>query len=59
MPSTTTKQANFMNIAAHSKKFAEQVGIHQSVAKEYNEADRRAGLIARVAAERKKKGGKK
>jgi hypothetical protein len=59
MPSKSDKQARFMNIAAHSKKFAEQAGIPQSVAKEYNAADKRAGLIARVAAERKKKGGKR
>lgn len=28
-----------MEIAAHGKEFAENAGIHQKVAKEFNEAD--------------------
>lgn len=59
MPSKSAKQARFMNIAAHSPEFAKKAGIPQSVAKEYNEADRRAGLIAKVAAERKRKAWKR
>jgi len=40
MPSTSKKQARFMAAAAHNPKFAKKVGIKQSVAKEFNDADR-------------------
>jgi hypothetical protein len=41
MPSTSEKQRRFMAAAAHDKEFAKQAGIPQSVAKEYNQADKR------------------
>jgi hypothetical protein len=39
MPSTSDKQARFMQIAAHNPEFAKKAGIPQSVAKEFNQAD--------------------
>lgn len=39
MPSTSAKQARFMQAAAHSPEFAKKVGIPQKVAKEFNQAD--------------------
>lgn len=59
MGSSTTRQARFMQIAAKSPKFAEQVGVPQSVAKDFYSADKRSGMIARVAEERRKKKGRK
>lgn len=59
MPSSTTKQAKFMMIAAHSPQFAKQAGVPQSVAQDFYTADKRSGMIARVAAERRKKAKKK
>lgn len=58
MPSKSVKQKRFMNIAAHSKKFAEQAGIPQSVAKEYHAADTRSAIIELAAARRASKKGK-
>ena len=46
MPSTSDKQRRFMAYAAHSKKFAERVGIPQSVAREFNQADKGKKLAA-------------
>ena len=40
MPSRTKKQARFMAAAAHNPAFAKKVGISQSVAKEFNQADK-------------------
>lgn len=39
MPSKSKKQAKFMAAAAHNPAFAKKVGIKQSVAKEFNQAD--------------------
>jgi len=41
MPSTSNKQRRFMSAAAHDKDFASKAGIDQSVAKEFNNADKR------------------
>jgi hypothetical protein len=41
MPSKSKKQAKTMRAAAHNKEFAKKVGIPQSVAKEFEEADKR------------------
>ena len=41
MPSTSEKQRKFMQAAAHSPEFARKAGIPQSVAQEYNQADKR------------------
>lgn len=40
MPSTTEKQRRFMAAAAHDPAIAKQAGIPQSVAKEFNQADK-------------------
>ena len=40
MPSTSAKQARFMAAAAHNPEFAAKAGISQSVAEEFNEADK-------------------
>ena len=39
MPSKSAKQARTMRAAAHDKAFAKKMGIPQSVAREYLEAD--------------------
>ncbi len=39
MPSKSAKQARTMAAAAHNPAFAKKVGIPQSVAKEFNQAD--------------------
>jgi hypothetical protein len=41
MPSVTMKQARMMQAAAHNKEFAKKVGVPQSVAKEFNNADKK------------------
>ena len=45
MPSKTTKQAKFMAAAAHNPGFAKKAGIPQSVAKEFNQADKGTGRL--------------
>ena len=40
MPSHSDKQRRFMAATAHSPEFAKKAGIPQSVAKEYNQADK-------------------
>ena len=40
MPSTSDKQRRFMAAAAHNPEFAKKAGIPQSVAQEFNEADK-------------------
>lgn len=52
MPSKSAKQARTMAVAAHNPKFAKKVGIPQGVAKEFNQADSKVGML------RKKKSGK-
>lgn len=41
MPSKSEKQRRFMAAAAHSPEFASKVGIPQTVAEEFNQADQR------------------
>ena len=45
MPSTSKKQARFMAAAAHDPKFAGKAGVPPSVAKEFNQADKRTGIL--------------
>ncbi len=45
MPSTSAKQARLMAAAAHDPEFAERVGVPQSVAHEFNEADKGGALL--------------
>jgi hypothetical protein len=40
MPSTSDKQRRFMAAAAHDPAFAKRAGIPQSVAKDFNQADK-------------------
>ena len=40
MPSSSDKQRRFMAAAAHNPEFAKTAGIPQSVARDYNEADK-------------------
>jgi hypothetical protein len=46
MPSTSDKQRGFMAAAAHDPSFAKRAGIPQSVAKEFNQADKGKKLAA-------------
>lgn len=45
MPSRSLKQARLMAAAAHDPKFAKKVGVPQSVAKEFNAADAKTGIL--------------
>ena len=45
MPSKTPKQARTMAAAAHNKPFAKKAGIPQSVAKEFNQADKGGPML--------------
>jgi len=45
MPSSTPKQARTMAAAAHDPAFAKRVGIPQSVATEFNQADKGSKLL--------------
>lgn len=40
MPSTSDKQRRLMAAAAHDPAFAKRVGVPQSVAREFNQADK-------------------
>ena len=40
MPSTSDKQRRFMAAAAHDPKFAKRVDVPQTVAREFNQADK-------------------
>jgi hypothetical protein len=52
MPSTSEKQARTMAAAAHDPAFAKRVGIPQSVAKEFNQADKGTTLLKQSARSR-------
>lgn len=43
MPSSTLKQAKFMRAVSHNPKFAKTVGVPQSVGKDFEAADKKAG----------------
>jgi hypothetical protein len=45
MPSTSKKQARFMAMVAHDPKAAKRVGVPQSVEREFNQADKRTGIL--------------
>ena len=40
MPSTSTKQRNFMAAVAHNPAFAKKTGVPQSVGKDFNQTDK-------------------
>jgi hypothetical protein len=46
MPSVSPSQARLMAGVAHSKSFAEKVGIPQKVGKEFNSADAGTGILS-------------
>jgi hypothetical protein len=43
MPSKSKSQKRLMDGAAHNPEFAKKVGIPQEVAREFSEADKKAG----------------
>ena len=45
MPSKTPSQARLMAMASHDPKFAAKVGIAQNVAREFNVADTKTGIL--------------
>ena len=45
MPSSTPKMARTMAAAAHNPAFAKKVGIPVGVAKEFNAADAKTGIL--------------
>lgn len=45
MPSKSKKQAKLMAGAAHDPKFAKKVGVPQSVAQEFNQADKGGPML--------------
>lgn len=48
MPSKTPAQARMMAAAAHNPEFAKKVGVPQSVAKDFNAADKGGGLLKKA-----------
>lgn len=56
MPSRSKKQARFMAAAAHDSAFAKRVGVPQSVAREYNQADAGTGILSAKRKLRRMKG---
>ena len=55
MPSKSKKQARTMAAAAHNPKFAKKVGIPQSVARDFNQADKGTGILAKKGRGRSKR----
>lgn len=45
MPSKSSKQARLMAGAAHDPAFAKKVGVPANVAKEFNKADAKTGIL--------------
>ena len=45
MPSKTKSQARLMAAAAHNPVFAKKVGVPQSVARDFNKADKGTGIL--------------
>jgi hypothetical protein len=45
MPSKSAKQARFMAMIAHDPSAAKRTGVPQSVAREFNVADKRTGIL--------------
>lgn len=48
MPSKSPAQARLMQAAAHNPEFAKKVGVPQSVAKEFNQADHQRALARQL-----------
>lgn len=47
MPSKSPKQARLMAAAAHNPQFAKRAGVPPSVAREFNQADAKTGILKR------------
>lgn len=45
MPSKSPAQARLMAAAAHNPKFAKKTGVPRAVAKEFNAADAKTGIL--------------
>jgi hypothetical protein len=45
MPSKSPSQARMMAAAAHDKSFAKKVGVPRGVAREFNQADAKTGIL--------------
>ncbi len=54
MPSKSPKQARTMAAAAHNPAFAKKVGIPAGVAKEFNQADAKTGILRKKKSTEKK-----
>ena len=48
MPSKSPAQARMMAAAAHDPAFAKKVGVPESVAKDFNAADKGGGLLKKA-----------
>ena len=55
MPSRSEKQRRLMAAAAHDPKFAKKVGVPQSVAREFNDADARRNAVKRAFKQAKRR----
>lgn len=55
MPSSTPKMARTMAGAAHDPGFAKKMGIPQSVAREFNQADKKTGILKKKKAKDKER----
>lgn len=44
MPSTSEKQHDFMEAVAHSPSFAKKAGVSQKVGRDFDRADKAAGI---------------
>lgn len=45
MPSKSPAQARLMAAAAHNPKFAKKVGVPRGVARDFNQADAKTGIL--------------
>jgi hypothetical protein len=45
VPSRAKRQAKLMAMAAHDKGAAKRVGVPQSVARDFNRADQKTGIL--------------
>ena len=50
MPSVSPAQARMMAAAAHNPQFAQKVGVPSRVAKEFNQADAKTGILRKKKA---------
>ena len=53
MPSSTPKMARTMAGAAHDPAFAKKMGIPQGVAREFNQADKKTGILRKKKKDQK------